>query len=89
MNDIQKAIDWFKMRKSGGTMPGVGKMYDTAISTLQDQAEREKGCTLCRGGAFDNPKNAFPMLRGYCLHDGIELNFCPICGRDLRKPVKK
>lgn len=74
-NKILQAIDYLETQKrlfpkSFNVLSGH---FDTAISALQDQAEREKGCMWCKEGAFDDSH--------------FKVNFCPVCGRDLRKPV--
>ena len=61
-------------------------------NALQDQAEREKGCEYCDPSTPDYEWRQEWAIEGKSPTDDVHLmqiNFCPICGRDLRKPVEK
>lgn len=73
------------------------------VDALQEQAEREKGCEYCDfssgdvGATINNCGDDLVLIRS---EDGVsiatddnhfkiaKINFCPVCGRDLRKPVE-
>ena len=79
------------------------KKNKLAIAALQEQAEHEKGCEYCLHGKHfetDSTDRDDVLLNGNCIEVGIsvsdsygeteiKINFCPVCGRDLRKPVEK
>lgn len=97
MSKIQEAIDWFSRRKDMGLSDKCQKAEDTALSALQDQAEREKGCEYCDPEIMDGNPIFSRHIDGYIgngkfcsnVEVGIKAHFCPMCGRDLRKPVKQ
>lgn len=82
MSEIQETIDWFRRRKDMGLSDKCQNAENTALNALQAQAEREKGCEMC--------KSDVPMIFDtFTGMDGKPVNFCPNCGRDLRKPVSE
>lgn len=54
MSEIQKAIDYFETQKKlfPNSFNVLSGHFDTAISALQNQAKREKGCEYCNGDAL-------------------------------------
>lgn len=90
MSDIQKAIeilsDFSKqiLVKADGAYEKNDfiEAKKMAISVLQEQAEREKGCEMCNSGIL-------MVYDSFLGTDGENVNFCPNCGRDLRKPVNQ
>ncbi|HCA28354.1 MAG TPA: hypothetical protein DEP23_01615 [Ruminococcaceae bacterium] len=94
MSEIQKAIK--ELQTIYFPTHSHDKAIQMATSALQEQSEREKGCEYCNPEAMcDNPIFA-KHINGYwksgkCCDtgDGARANFCPRCGRDLRKPVQK
>lgn len=83
--DIQEAISEFKMENAllGVRNPMKVSRNDLAISALQEQAEREKGCNFCRIELDD-----YPYVRAVgddCESDEYyEPVYCPMCGRRLK-----
>ena len=70
-----------------------------ALSTLQEQEERDRGCEYCKEdnegfrkmfGAFslENPFHGktWKICAGKCKP--MEIYFCPMCGRRLPQPPK-
>jgi hypothetical protein len=89
---IEKAIIQLKGLM---TLPKLQLQRDDlkfAISALEKQAEREKGCEYCNG---DNPPELSDMdentiyynsLYGKFYSDNYELEWkaCPMCGREFK-----
>ena len=98
ISEIQEAIN--ELKTMYFPMHSHDKAIQMAISALQEQAEREKGFEYCNDY---NPvqdccftKNGKGIEQVVCQKseseifiDQREVNFCPKCGRDLRKPVEK
>ena len=92
--DIQEAISEFKMENAllGVRNPMKVARNDLAISALQEQAEREKGCEYCDPEVMSgNPifsRHADGYLgNGEFCNDagvGVKAYFCPRCGRRLK-----
>lgn len=90
--DIQTAIQAFQLLKgtngiTAAYLPLTDKiafneLADSAISALQEQAEREKGCAWCRD------YNLAVEVQHKVKHDVVltcgQLNYCPMCGRRLK-----
>jgi len=74
MNDIEKAIEWFELRKNMELGDKCERMESVALAALREKQEREKGCELC------NPDNAEYYFGGKLP------NYCPMCGRKLVRP---
>ena len=62
---------------------------EAAISALQEQAEREKGCPLCHGERLKNVaivnhwgEDQIALVSGH-VDESERLVFCPKCGRRL------
>ncbi|MFA5659132.1 MAG: hypothetical protein WC900_07595 [Oscillospiraceae bacterium] len=54
------------------------EMLIQAVLAMEEQAERKRGCKMCNSDV--------PMLFDtFTGMDGNPVNFCPNCGRDLRK----
>lgn len=99
MSKIQEAIDWLKdLQKKHAVTANWWGACDSGILALQDHAKREKGCEYCKHGCdLENGNDCEPSLYisgnklialRYDEPDSkAEINFCPMCGRDLRKPV--
>ncbi|HEX3018585.1 MAG TPA: hypothetical protein VHP31_12145 [Caproicibacter sp.] len=97
MSEIQKAIETLSDFGKQVTVKADGAYEKTdfieakklAITTLKEQAEREKGCKYCNGLAHGGNADGETLreleTRARITHG----NFCPNCGRDLRKPVQK
>lgn len=92
MSEIQEAINFFER---------CGVPYaDEAAAALKYQAEREKGCEYCNdpGPFYDccyvKPDGTAVEQRLIQKSENMfdvfveerNINFCPMCGRDLRKP---
>ena len=120
-NKILQAIDYLEAQKRlfPNSFNVLSGHFDTAISALQYQTEREKGCECCTAIETQNQygrtfyKTIYEDIGpshingdvclchdkdGWFIHyedsEGEEMcdcktNFCPNCGRDLRKPVSK
>lgn len=72
-------------------------LQSVIIPILQEQQEREKGCEYCKEQYDLDTKSAFEpslFVEGNVLKalrydeadSKAQINFCPMCGRDLRKP---
>ncbi|MFA7637423.1 MAG: hypothetical protein WCX81_06640 [Monoglobales bacterium] len=87
MNDIEKAVEHLKRLKNDFPAKGHPILYsnhceriDLAISALQAQAEREKGCEYC------NDPDCPPLDWRYGLdHILPGYKHCPMCGRGLEE----
>ena len=101
-NKILQAIDYLEAQKRlfPNSFNVLSGHFDTAITALQEQAEREKGCEYCKQGYdLENGDVCEPSLYisgnelialRYDEQDSkAEINFCPKCGRDLRKLVEE
>ncbi len=95
--------DWFvslfgqlcvDMDKKDKFLEAVGM----AISALRAQQEAEKGCKYCRDGeviAWDMCNDAVTIQTDGRIHIigggdwECEINYCPMCGRQLRRPPKE
>lgn len=95
MGEIQEAIKM--VTKSKMCQPFMGEQarqnHETILEALQDQAEREKGCEYCKiNGELAEDVQADTIIVAFTKHDQQNkrlcrpLNFCPMCGRNLRKP---
>lgn len=95
MSKIQEAIK--ELQTMYFPMHSHDKAVNMAIVALQDQAEREKGCEYCNPEVMDGNPIFSRHIDGYIgngkfcsnVEVGIKAHFCPMCGRDLRKPVEK
>lgn len=72
------------------------EMLIQAVLAMEEQADREKGCDFCKVyGEFvkeiyvDTEMTAYSKNEIGCKCLCGPLKFCPMCGRDLRKPVSK
>ncbi|HEX3018521.1 MAG TPA: hypothetical protein VHP31_11815 [Caproicibacter sp.] len=86
--DVNKVPGVFHQR-----MEEAIKTQECILSALQDRSERKKGCEWCNKGLrfecnlIDSQGNTASVENNVvqtCIAD-----FCPHCGRDLRKPVEK
>lgn len=65
--------------------------FETAIQALREKLKREKGCDRCRTQVWSNDftKVIQTIYNNHvCINeDGkdVEVNFCPNCGRELKK----
>lgn len=106
MADIEKAIEQIKkadmelcvgLIKSGNQFipkqsTPLMEAIDTAIQSLQEKAEREKGCEYCNEGKWFEEdgegafiKENYLTIKSYAEPDTIiSINYCPMCGRKLR-----
>jgi hypothetical protein len=85
MSEIQEYIDELSIMMSELRIDGCNRKATAirnGIIALREKDKRKKGCEMCK---FDIPM-IFDSFTGM---DGKPVNFCPNCGRDLRKPVKK
>lgn len=77
MSEIQKAINILKDCADAASGTEFSQVFLMGATALQDQAEREmRRCKFC----FE--------MKSFQI-DGRSAKFCPMCGRDLRKPVRK
>lgn len=60
-------------------------MLIKAVLAMQEKQDREKGCLSCKGDEWYFNRWCWIDEKGDPCHQ--EIKFCPICGRDLRKPV--
>ena len=80
--DIQEAISEFKMENAllGVRNPMKVSRNDLAISALQEQAEREKGCKYCRGEHNISTVSVTRHTSDREILTKIETLYCPSCG---------
>jgi hypothetical protein len=78
--DIQEAISEFKMENAllGVRNPVKVSRNELAISALQEQAEREKGCEYCENEIYMKHPSVAEVPWG------VAAKFCPMCGRRLK-----
>ena len=65
-----------------------------ALSAIQEQEERERGCEYCNDGSvicnadeeFYISGNTLRVDIGCHCYGQMEINFCPMCGRRLHLP---
>ena len=87
--DIQEAISEFKMENAllGVRNPMKVARNDLAISALQEQAEREKGCEYCEQ-VITTVKMNFEtdsiLGESKWFSSTRSPKFCPMCGRRLK-----
>ena len=93
-NKILQAIDYLEAQKRlfPNSFNVLSGHFDTAIEALQEKAEREKGCWCCDPSTPDDKwREGWTVEAKNEKEDPqlMKINFCPHCGRDLRKPVNE
>ena len=81
MTDRQKALEWFRERRTSVMMSGAKAMYNEAVKALEELEKRGEGKWIVE-------KDEHGVTRGRCLKCGMVqyagyTNFCPNCGAKM------
>lgn len=75
--EIQNAMPIFESEK---------EEYQIIVDTIKESMSREKGCYYCQGAYEEWRKGWSVSIPSSVCEDEevVIINFCPMCGRDLR-----
>ena len=87
MTDKQKALEWFRERRTSVMMSGAKAMYNEAVKALEELEERGEGkwirrdcgldveckCSKCGYRDFVEPRDEYWFKRNYCPNCGAKM----------------
>jgi hypothetical protein len=94
VKEIERAIKHFESLQKRYTTTHNGKhceLVKTALTALREQAEREKGCSMCEHDVMDGNPIVAKHADGYTITTtgvvsfsaNLVAKFCPMCGKRL------
>lgn len=81
MTDGQKALEWFRERRTAVAMRALKEMYNEAVKALEELEKRGEGEWIVG-------KDEHGVTCGHCSHCGMvnyagKTNYCPNCGAKM------